>query len=160
MLFRSLIEIPEEFREGIYRCRLLYDENGHVTQFIPFSYRQVASLKLVFDDAIDYHLKYADRTRLESLLGQRGDCDDIIIVKNGYLTDSSAANLVFGDGSGWYTPDMPLLCGTRRASLLERGAIKEARITLENFRAFSQVGLINAFYGLENMSVVRVREIY
>ena len=61
----GLIDIPEEYRKGTFRCRFLYDDNGHVTQFIPFSYRQVASLKLVFDDAIDYHLKYADRTRLE-----------------------------------------------------------------------------------------------
>jgi 4-amino-4-deoxychorismate lyase len=155
----ELIEIPEGFRKGIYRCRLLYDENSHIIQFIPYNYRQISSLKLVYDDVIDYHLKYADRTRLESLLGQRGDCDDIIIVKNGFLTDSSAANLVFFDGSGWYTPDTPLLRGTRRAALLDTGAIKESRITLENFRSFSNVGLINAFYGLGNMSVVPVQDI-
>ncbi len=156
----GIIEVPEEYRKGLYRCRLLYDEKGHVTQFIPYSFRQVASLKLVFDDAIDYHLKYADRTRLESLFGLRGHCDDIVIVKHGCLTDSFAANLVFSDGTGWYTPDTPLLCGTRRASLLNTGAITEARITLQNFSEFSQVGLINAFSGLENMSVVPVEEIY
>ncbi|MFZ5428660.1 MAG: aminotransferase class IV [Bacteroidota bacterium] len=156
----NLVQVPEECRLGLYRCRVIYGEMIHSVEFIPYHYRKIESLKLVEADTIDYHLKFAQRDQLEKLFAQRGDCDDIIIVQNGCLTDSFAANLVFRKGQAWYTPDTPLLPGTQRAKLLGSGEISIRRITLENYRDYHCAGLINAFSDLDNMPVIAIDKIF
>jgi 4-amino-4-deoxychorismate lyase len=90
----------------------------------------VNSLKLVdVCSDFDYHLKFADRSALNSLRELRGDCDEILIVKNGYITDTSYSNVVFTDGQHFVAPSTFLLPGTMRASLLNWGLITEATIT-------------------------------
>lgn len=155
----DLIRIPEELQQGVYRCRIIYDRENLEIEYVPYKYREIRSLKLVNAGDTDYRLKYADRSRLTGLFEQRGTCDDIIMVKDGCLTDSFAANLVFFDGHRWYTPDTPLLAGTQRARLLDAGDITEAGITTENFREFCKVGLINAFCDLGNMPVISMEDI-
>ena len=149
----DLIRVPHDMQQGILRCRIVYGPEDISIEYVPYHFREIRSLKLVNAGDTDYRLKYADRSRLKELFEQRGTCDDIIMVKDGLLTDSFAANLVFFDGHRWYTPDTPLLAGTQRARLLDSGDITEARITTENFREFHKVGLINAFCDLENMPV-------
>jgi 4-amino-4-deoxychorismate lyase len=156
----NLVQVPEECRLGVFRCRIIYGEVIHSVEFIPYQYRKIESLKLVDADTIDYHLKYAGREPLEMLFAQRGECDDIIIVQDGCLTDSFAANLVFRKGQNWYTPDTPLLPGTQRARLLDSGEILPRRITLENFRDYHCAGLINAFCDLDNMPVIGIKKIF
>jgi 4-amino-4-deoxychorismate lyase len=95
-------------------------------------------------DAIDYHVKFFDRSRLESLYALRGDCDDIIIVKNGLVTDTSMSNLIFLDGARWITPAEPLLAGTCRERLLSEGNITAATIRPKDLDHFIGVKLINA----------------
>lgn len=155
----SLIGIPDTCQHGIFRCRIVYDKTISSVEFLPYRYRKIKSLQLVESGPLDYHLKYAGRGPLESLFAQRGDCDDIIIVINGCLTDSFAANLVFWNGIEWHTPDTPLLPGTQRAQLLERGEIRERRITTENLRDYPKAGLINAFCDLETMPVIDIDNI-
>jgi 4-amino-4-deoxychorismate lyase len=155
----ELIQIPPEYKTGLHRCRLIYDYKSFHIEFTSYTFRNIKSLRLVYDDQIDYHLKFADRSRLDFLFSQREDCDDIIIVKNGCLTDSFAANLVFGDGIRWFTPDTPLLAGTMRAQLLDNDFLTETRITISNFREYKYVGLINAFLTIGNMPVILVESI-
>jgi 4-amino-4-deoxychorismate lyase len=80
----------------------------------------IESLKLVEDNTISYRHKYSDRSHLLELMNMRGDCDDILIVKDGYITDTSFSNIVFFDGDKWVTPARPLLRGTMRESLLTK----------------------------------------
>ncbi|MCA1759522.1 MAG: aminotransferase class IV, partial [Bacteroidales bacterium] len=101
-----------------------------------------------------------DRERLNLLFEKRGICDDIIIVKNGCITDSSFANIVFFDGVKWWTPDTPLLPGTQRAKLLEENKIFECRITPKDISIYSKVGLINAMNDLNEMMQIAIRKIY
>lgn len=149
----DLIRVPEDMQQGVYRCRIIYGRENLKIEYVPYQYREIRSLKLVNAGDTDYRLKYADRSRLTELFEQRGTCDDIIMVKDGCLTDSFAANLVFFDGHRWYTPETPLLAGTQRARLLDAGEIFEARITVANFRKYRKAGLINAFCDLGNMPV-------
>ena len=62
------------------------------------------------------------------MLDKKGDCDDILIIRNGLITDMSYANVAFFDGTQWLTPRIPLLAGTCRERLLETGPIREADI--------------------------------
>jgi 4-amino-4-deoxychorismate lyase len=153
------IHVPDFAKTGLFRCRVIYGQQIEKIEFIPHVYRVINSLQLVVDNTIDYKFKFADRKNLEQLFEKRGNCDDIIIVKNGLITDSFSANLVFFDGKKWWTPDTPLLPGTQRAQLLKAGIIKASRITANDLLHFQKAGLINAMNTLENMPQISIGKI-
>jgi 4-amino-4-deoxychorismate lyase len=101
-----------------------------------------------------------DRRELEKLLHKRGDCDDILVVKNGCITDSFYANVVFWNGEVWITPDTPLLPGTMRASLLRNGMIRKSRITPEDLAVYQKLKLINAMNDLQEAPEIPIDSIY
>lgn len=154
------IEIPEFAKSGLFRCRVTFSKQIDKIEFIPHNYREIISLKLVEDNNIDYHYKYANREKLQRLFDLRGNCDDIIIVKNGFITDSFVANLVLFDGKNWLTPDTPLLSGTQRAKLLKEEKIFESHINIHNLQKFEKVGLINALNNLEEMPIIEIRHVF
>jgi len=154
------ISIPEEYKSGTYKIRVLYLDTVVKVEIEAYQFRSIQSLKVVSHESVDYHLKYTDRQILEELFSQRGDCDDIIIVKNGLVTDSFAANLLFYDGSKWFTPSMPLLKGTKRQLLLDQGIILEKEIREEDMQNYQKVGLINAMIDFEEMPVVSVERVF
>jgi 4-amino-4-deoxychorismate lyase len=153
------IKVPEECQSGLFRCRVVYTSEIEKIEFLPHEFRKVESLKLVEDNSVDYHLKFTNRKNLDELFEKRGNCDDILIVKNGYITDSYVANVVFFDGIEWWTPDTPLLNGTRRADLIEEGKIKVCRITVDDLPRFEKAGLINAMQDLDEMPVIKIENI-
>jgi len=155
----NCIEIPETAKTGLFRCRVIYSETIEKIEFFPHHYRQIKSLKLVEDNLIDYRFKYANREKLNLLFDKRGECDNILIIKNGLITDSLTANLVFFDGIKWWTPANPLLYGTKRAQLLEENKIFECRIKPEDIVKYEKAGLINAMQDIENMPVIRTSDI-
>ncbi|MGN1253933.1 MAG: aminotransferase class IV family protein [Prevotella sp.] len=110
--------------------------------------RTIRKLRLVTCDDIDYTYKSADRSRLEQLLHQKGDADEIIIVKNGLLTDTSYSNIALYNGAEWVTPKTPLLKGTMRQALLDKGLLVERDITPEDYQSYKKVCLINAMMPL------------
>ena len=89
-------------------------------------------------------MKYSDRSLINTLFAQRGTCDEIIIIKNGKVTDCSIGNLIFRQGKKWYTPDSPLLLGTQREKLLQEGKIQERTIFQEDIVNFDEIKIINA----------------
>lgn len=156
----EIINIPENCKKGLFRCRVLYSTQIEKIEFLVHQYRKAESLKLVENDDINYRFKYTDRNELKKLFEQRRTCDDILIVKNGCITDSFSANPVFFDGKKWWTPDTPLLPGTQRARLIKEGKIFECRITPKDLSKYEKAGLINAMQDLEEMPVVPVEKIY
>jgi 4-amino-4-deoxychorismate lyase len=115
---------------------------------------------LVECNQFDYSYKYENRTFLNQLFQKRGNCDDILIIKNGVVTDSYYANVVFYDGKNWCTPNTPLLPGTQRAKLLQNGKIRETCVTIKSISKYSLIGLINAMQDLENMPAVAIDKIF
>ena len=103
-----IIKIPIGMGMGIFKCRILYDNMLREVQVLPHRPHSIRSLKLASDNGIDYRYKYADRSRLEKLLSQKGTCDDILIIKNGCITDTSYTNIIVrAANSAWVTPDTP-----------------------------------------------------
>jgi 4-amino-4-deoxychorismate lyase len=154
------IKIPETAKTGLFRCRVTYSKQIDKVEFLQYNYRNVKSLKIVEDKEIKYHFKYTDRKKLQALFEQRGDCDDIIIVKNGFVSDSFAANIVLFDGENWITPDTPLLYGTQRARLLKEKKIFESRVTIDDISSYKKIGLINALNNLEEMPVIETDQVF
>jgi 4-amino-4-deoxychorismate lyase len=157
---RNEISIPECCRSGIYKVRVSYDQTIKQIDFDSYSYRNILSLKVVHHESVDYHLKFNDRQILQELYAQRGNCDDIIIIKHGWVSDSFAANLLFYDGEKWFTPTTPLLKGTKRQYLLEHGIISEMEIREEDIHKFQKVGLVNAMIDFDEMPVVPINQIF
>ncbi len=157
---RNIISIPAGMGMGVFKCRILYDDSIRDVRILPHLPRVVDSLKLVYDDRIDYSYKYADRRRLEDLLSRKGDCDDILIVKNACISDTSFSNIVFQTGEGtWITPDTPLLNGTMRQFLLEEGRITERRTGVEDLGRFRQARLVNCMMDLDSGPVIGIPDI-
>ena len=47
----------------------------------------------------------SNRKNLEKLFLKKDDADDIIIVKNNFITDTSIANIALYNGGNWHTPN-------------------------------------------------------
>jgi 4-amino-4-deoxychorismate lyase len=139
--FLQKVENPSE---GLYKCRITYDELVQDVEFLPYVPKPVTSLRVVEHDRISYEFKYKDRSLLDRLYGLRKDCDDILIVKQGFVTDSSYSNVVFKRKNKWYTPWSALLKGTMRQTLIEKNLIQEEDIHVDDIASFESCKLINA----------------
>ena len=130
---------------SLFKARVVYGTHGvELVEYAPYSMRQISTLKIVHDDTISYSYKCTDRSVLNALTAQKADCDEIIIVKNNLITDTSFTNLAIFDGNSWLTPKHPLLHGTRRALLLDNGLIKEADITVVDLMKAKRIRLFIA----------------
>ena len=92
------------------------------------------------------------------MLEQRKDADEILIVKNGLITDASYANIIFKKENRWFTPNTYLLNGVMRQALLNNKSIEVADINQINFREYESCKLINAMLGI-NASEIPVEAI-
>ena len=144
--------LPKPAQQGLYKCRIVYSQAIEQIEFLPYHQRPVRTLRRVHCDTIDYSHKYADRSVLDELFAQRGHCDDVLIIKNGLVTDTSYANVVFYDGQQWVTPAQPLLRGTQRQYLLDAGLIREAVIKENDLARFLQFQIVNAFHAFPAVS--------
>lgn len=154
--YNLITEVPEEYQHGIVKYRVLYDENNiaEVT-FSHYKQPKIETVKLIECNDIDYALKYADRSKINELMLHKGDCDDVLISRNGMITDTSFCNVIFQNDEGLFTPDTPLLKGTKRDYLLEKGIIKERRITIDVLQNYHNLILINAI--MDDIKNVNIR---
>lgn len=156
----ELITVPDMLRKDLLKCRITYKEDIENVELEPYQLRSVKTLKIVSDDRVSYRYKYKDRTKLQQLFDQRGLCDDVLIIKNGFITDTSYCNVALFDGKVWYTPDTNLLPGTQRAFLLDQHLIKQKSISLESLREYQKIRLFNAMITWENELDVAVEQIF
>lgn len=152
----SSIIIPPE--TGLYRCRILYAESLHSIEYLPYIPKKIETLKIIPSE-IEYAFKYADRNALNALLESNKDVDEVIIEKEGLLTDTTLSNIAFFDGKTWFTPDKPLLKGTMRAKLIDEGLLETKKITQKDLSDYSQVALINAMLGFKILNIDAIQNI-
>ena len=142
-------QVPEELGSGIFKCRIVYDSKIREMTYSPYQPRIIRSLKLVDGDELDYAFKYEDRSAIMRLLQQKESCDDILITKGGYITDTSYSNVVLENSEGLFVPHTFLLNGTRRQRLLSEGIVRERAIRPSDLGQYHRLYLINALIGLE-----------
>ncbi|OJV18324.1 MAG: hypothetical protein BGO21_22450 [Dyadobacter sp. 50-39] len=139
-----LLEIPDTVDDRIHKCRVAYNLNIDNIRWEPYAHRDIRKIRRVYHDEIDYRYKYDNREGLNALFAQRGDADEILIIKNGLVTDSNFCNVAFFNGDRWLTPANPLLPGTQRAFLLDEGMVEPAEIRESDMTKFSRIRLFNA----------------
>ncbi|PJF00100.1 aminotransferase class IV [Prevotella intermedia] len=134
------------------KLRFTYDkENIYDLSCTPYNTRKIERLKLLESNDIEYRYKSVDRSAINLLKAQTEPTDEIIIIKQNRLTDTSYTNIALFDGSQWITPSTPLLKGTRRAQLLDAGRLIEREVLATDLKSFQSISLINAMMDLEEL---------
>ena len=126
------------------KCRVTFGEEIINVEYEPYSTRPIHSLAYVEIGDFDYSHKYADRKKLIAFFDTRGDKDDILMIKNGLLTDTYYANVALLKNGKWYTPKSPLLEGTRRAKLISNKRILPTEIHIDQIREYETISIFNA----------------
>jgi len=152
----EMIVIPDSITNDLHKCRLAYGYEIDAIKWEPYSLRTINKIRRVYHDSVDYSFKYDKREELNTLFAERKDADDILIIKQGMVTDSFYCNVAFLDGEKWYTPDTFLLPGTQRAFLLDSGIIEEAVISENDIGKYSHIKLFNAMVDWENAVTLEV----
>jgi len=155
---QTLLVVPENCGSGVFKCRVEYSQDINKIEFLPYEIRKIETLQLIIDNEIDYKFKFTDRSRFEELKKQT-KVSDILIIKNGYITDTSFSNIVFFDGKNWITPSTSLLEGTKRKELLQKGIILEKEIHQDDLKKFTKAKLINAMLDMEDSEEINISRI-
>jgi 4-amino-4-deoxychorismate lyase len=146
--FASGIEY-EHYRTGKFKVRIIYSGSIEKIEVKPYKMKVIKSLRKVYSD-IEYTYKYADRTGILSLLpADLNDNEDILIIKNGCVTDSSYSSIAFYQDGVWFLPDTPLLISTSRMRLVENGSAVITRIKEEDIFNYSKVSIFNAMVNFD-----------
>lgn len=144
------IEVPNEFLKGLARCRIQYDAHYFSIQYCPYLLRDIKTLKIVGAPlGLEYSFKYAERSNINALYDLKEDCDDILISRNDWVTDTSIANIAFLGEKKWYTPSLPLLAGTTWKRLVSEGIIFPRPIHREEITSFKSFKIFNALIDFE-----------
>lgn len=152
------IHLPHGISRGRYKYRILFDGLNFQTEIQRYEQRKINSLQVVRLNQIDYAYKTTNRQKLEEAFKLRGGCDDVVIVKNGMITDAFVSNILLFDGRQWITPSTPLLKGTQRAYLLDQKKIFEKKVPLDEIHEYTHIKLINAMIPEERADVIDVQE--
>ena len=105
---------------------------------------------------MEYEFKFTNRAKLDLLYQSKGSADDILIVKDGRVTDTSYGNIVFFDGEAWITPNKPLLKGVYREKLLEEGLVYEQDVKVSDLGNYQKFSVINSMRRFDYQSGVKL----
>jgi 4-amino-4-deoxychorismate lyase len=111
-------------------------------------------------DYFNYAYKFAKRDGINQLFNLRKQADDILIIKNQLLTDTSYCNIALWNGQNWITPLHPLLKGVRRESLIRIDRIQTGDILINDLRNFYFIKLFNALISFEEAEEIPISSVF
>jgi len=154
----NLQKYVDQLDNQLYKLRIVYDDRSYRLEHHPYKLKPINSLKLVYDDNISYSEKYIDRDALNKLYSQKEKADDILIVKNGLVTDTHYCNVALLKEGQWYTPAKPLLQGVKRQALIDESIIEEDNILAADIKTYTRIRLFNAMidFGDVELSVDKI----
>lgn len=141
------LELPVN---GIIKLNIWYNKTEteiRFAEYIPAIIKKIALVEC--EPVFEYSFKYTDRSYFNKLLQSTAGADEIVIVKNGMVTDTSKANIVFEKDGKYFTPDTFLLNGTMRQFLLTTGKVTEKAIKAEDISEYERIYFINAMNPLK-----------
>ncbi|HMS30029.1 MAG TPA: aminotransferase class IV [Saprospiraceae bacterium] len=140
------------------RVKVMYGPESYhidIESYKPVVLNQV----IVKNSNLDYKCKYVDRSKLNELnYNLQRDCE-VLVVRNGYITDCLKYNIILKKSTEWYTPETFLLDGTMRTFLLQSGLIKTASISIEDIHLYESFKLINAMNDFDESSEYPIKMI-
>ena len=143
-------------KTGIIKCRILYNQKINSITYNKYIEKNIKTFYFVEDNNIDYSYKYENRCKINYLkkdLENKRE-SEILIVKNGFITDSSISNLAFYDNEKWITPKNFLLLGTTLNRLLENKKItKKDNISIKDIKNFTKIAMLNSMIGFKEFNI-------
>ncbi|MEM6299695.1 MAG: aminotransferase class IV [Bacteroidota bacterium] len=141
-------------KEGLFKVRIVYGLTVERLEILPYTVRPINSLQVVdLPSEYDYSFKYTDRSVLNNAFEKRKKADDVLLIRDGFVTDSYYANTVFWKGGKAFVPDMPLLNGVRRKHLLDLGKVQIKTIRKDDIWGYEKVSLVNALLPLGTIEI-------
>jgi len=143
-----LTDIPPA---GLWRCRVLYTLSIEKIEYLP--YTPHLPRRFVLAEFVgDYTYKYADRSAFDELKRAHPEAEELLLCRDGLLTDTTIANIALRRDNLWYTPARPLLSGTVRERLLEQGKLIPAEIPCDTIGTYDAIAVMNAMIGFQNLA--------
>lgn len=120
-------------------------KNGDLIDCSLFSYKtqKLKNFKILKSD-VNYERKFLDRSALDEIFAKRGANDDVLIEKNGILTDTTIANIAILQNDIWITPKNHLLKGTIRQRLLNNSFLIERNFGIKELLSAQSFAILNA----------------
>jgi para-aminobenzoate synthetase/4-amino-4-deoxychorismate lyase len=153
----SLIQILTKLKETLpdypVKVRCVVYKNGHIESSITpvISAEEpipvtIADSPVNSNDICLYHKTTRRQFYQGALRSSSGGADVIFWNENGYLTETTSANLVLLKNGRYLTPDVScgLLAGTFRNHLLENKIIEEAKLKIEDLFDCEKIFRINS----------------
>lgn len=129
----------------LLKCKVIYSQDEIVSvSFDLYKKRKLKVFKVIEDNEIEYKYKNENRDQLNYLFSKKDTADEIIIVKNDLITDTTIANIAILIDNQWYTPKTPLLFGTTRQRYIDDGILKEKDIDIKTFKKAEKFAIMNA----------------
>jgi len=148
----NLLEYIYPPSDQLLKCKILYNEDEILdVSFNIYEKRNIKSFKIIINDEINYISKFENRDKINTLFSKKETADEIIIVKNNLITDTSIANIAIYIENQWYTPKKPLLLGTTRQRYIDDGILKEKDITLDLLKKATKIALLNAMVDFDEI---------
>jgi len=142
----------------LLKCKVIYNQYEIINiDYSIYEVRDIKTFKIIYDDEIEYKYKSTQRKSIDNLYKRKEKADDIIIIKNGLVTDTSIANIAIYQNGTWITPSKPLLLGTTMSRLINENKIKIKNITPKELQNCSKIALLNAMIGfkiIENFIII------
>jgi len=138
---------------GLWRCRVLYTLYIEKVEYLPYTLHLPHRFALAEFEG-DYTYKYADRSIFEKLKRAHPEAEELLLCRDGLLTDTTIANIALRRDDLWYTPAQPLLPGTTRERLLEQGRLIPAEIPCDAIGTYDAIAVMNAMIGFQNLGGV------
>jgi len=151
--FPKLEEFLKPPQKGLFRCRVVYSINTLEVTYHEYTPRNIQTIKIIEDNAIFYSKKMLNRKSLDTVFQKRGKCDEVLIVQNNLLTDTTIANIALYKKGEWHTPKKPLLEGTTRKRYLESKKIIKKDIFVDDIASYEKIALLNAMIDFDEKPI-------
>lgn len=145
----SEIIIPTENKLGLYKCKVIYNQEIVSINFEPYEISDHKEVKIIENNEINYPFKSTDRSQFTEIMNENKEFSDVIILKNNEVTDAIYSNVVLFKNNQWFTPKTFLLRGTKRQFLIDQGLLMEKTIKKNDIRNFEKIAFINAMRDFE-----------
>lgn len=154
--FENTLEKFKMENTGIHKLRIEYSENIEKVDIKKYHFANPKFYKVIEIDDYNYNYKFVNRNLLDNIHQSLPENTIAILTKNGQITDTTYANLVFEIDGEYVTPSQPLLKGTKRQQYLDNHRIKIRDLTLDDLSKTEKIYLINAMIDFENNQFIKI----
>ncbi|MFK5881229.1 MAG: aminotransferase class IV [Sulfurospirillum sp.] len=133
------------------KIRVIYNKTILKVEYQNIQIKDFRHFVLVQSSMV-YDFKYEKRDEINLLKKSFCKYDDIILCDKGMLKDTSIANIAVKLNNAWYTPEKPLLRGTARERLLDKGFLKKADLDINDLKKSSNFAIMNALIGFKEVN--------